>query len=152
NWCDGRDRRDDRSQSGRYVSSEVVGYRDLDDYGSWRSDVKYGNVWMPRVSRSWAPYHDGHWAWISPWGWTWVDDAPWGYAPSHYGRWVYVGNNWGWVPGPIAVRPVYAPALVVFVGGSGFGISVSLGGGGAYGGNVGWFPLGPREVYVPGYS
>jgi hypothetical protein len=148
-WCQARNVRDDRSQSARYVSPDLVGYQDLDDYGTWRVDVTYGNVWMPRVATGWAPYHDGHWVWISPWGWTWVDDAPWGYAPFHYGRWVYTSNNWGWIPGPIAVRPVYAPALVAFIGGPRFSLSVSIGGGG--GGNVGWFPLGPREVYVPTY-
>ena len=148
-WSQDRDRRDDRSQSARYVSPDLVGYQDLDDYGTWRVDASYGNVWMPRVPTGWAPYHDGHWVWISPWGWTWVDDAPWGYAPFHYGRWVYTSNDWGWIPGPIAVRPVYAPALVVFIGGPRFSLAVSIGGGG--GGNVGWFPLGPREVYVPGY-
>lgn len=148
-WCQTRDRRDDQSQSARYVSPELVGYQDLDDYGTWRVDATYGNVWMPRVAAGWAPYHDGHWVWISPWGWTWVDDAPWGYAPFHYGRWVYTSYRWGWIPGPIAVRPVYAPALVAFIGGPRFSISVSIGGGG--GGNVGWFPLGPREVYVPTY-
>ncbi|HJX85905.1 MAG TPA: DUF6600 domain-containing protein, partial [Candidatus Angelobacter sp.] len=147
NWGEGRDRHDDRSQSARYVSADVVGYQDLDDYGSWRTDPNYGNVWVPtRVSADWAPYREGHWAWISPWGWTWVDDAPWGYAPFHYGRWVTVSGSWGWVPGPREVRPVYAPALVVFIGGR----SDSRGGGG-FGANVGWIPLGPREVYVPGY-
>jgi hypothetical protein len=148
-WSEARDRHDDRSQSIRYVSPDLVGYQDLDDYGTWRIDASYGNVWMPRVAAGWAPYHDGHWVWISPWGWTWVDDAPWGYAPFHYGRWVYTSNNWGWIPGPIAVRPVYAPALVAFIGGPRFSLSISVGGGG--GGNVGWFPLGPREVYVPAY-
>ena len=141
NWANSRDRRSEESQSARYVSREVVGYEDLDEYGDWRDDPSYGHVWYPnRVSAGWAPYHDGHWAWISPWGWTWVDDAPWGYAPFHYGRWVSVGGRWGWVAGPAEVRPVYAPALVVFVGG-----------GPAAGGNVAWFPLGPREVYVPSY-
>ena len=148
-WCRDRDRRYDRSPSRRYVSFEVVGYTDLDDHGRWRSDPRYGNIWVPRVSVGWAPYQDGHWVWISPWGWTWVDDAPWGYAPFHYGRWVWVGNYWGWVPGPVAVRPVYAPALVVFVGGPRFSVSVSVGSRGP--GYVGWFPLGPREVYVPTY-
>jgi hypothetical protein len=151
NWGEGRDRHEDRSQSARYVSHDVVGYEDLDDYGSWRSDPGYGNVWVPtRVSVGWAPYHDGHWAWISPWGWTWVDDAPWGYAPFHYGRWIVVGGSWGWVPGPREVAPVYAPALVVFIGGSQFSGRDSRDRGGRDG-NVGWFPLGPREVYVPGY-
>jgi hypothetical protein len=144
NWGDERERHYDDSRSARYVSPDVVGYQDLDDYGSWSFDPEYGNVWMPtRVSSDWAPYRDGHWAWISPWGWTWVDDAPWGYAPFHYGRWVSVRGRWGWIPGPREVRPVYAPALVVFIGG---------GGGGGFGVNVGWFPLGPREVYVPSYN
>ena len=142
NWSDSRDYRHDNSRSAEYLSHDVVGYDDLDDYGDWRDDPNYGHVWYPnRVAYGWAPYHDGHWAWISPWGWTWVDDSPWGYAPFHYGRWVNVRGRWGWIAGPPAVRPVYAPALVVFVGG----------GPGGAGGNVGWFPLGPREVYVPSY-
>jgi hypothetical protein len=151
NWGAARDRHDDGSRSTQYVSPDVVGYEDLDDNGSWRNDPTYGNVWTPRVSAGWAPYHDGHWAWISPWGWTWVDDAPWGYAPFHYGRWISSRGDWCWVPGPIAIEPVYAPALVAFIGGSNYGVSISIGGGGN-GGNVGWFPLGPREVYVPGYN
>ena len=104
-WCRDRDRRYDRSPSRRYVSVEVVGYQDLDDYGRWRSDRRYGNIWVPRVAAGWAPYQDGHWVWISPWGWTWVDDAPWGYAPFHYGRWVWLGSNWGWVPDPSRCVP-----------------------------------------------
>jgi len=147
-WGDDRDRRYDGSRSARYVSPDVVGYEDLDDYGSWNYDRQYGNVWMPtRVNRGWAPYREGHWAWISPWGWTWVDDEPWGYAPYHYGRWVSLRGRWAWVPGPREVRPVYAPALVVFIGGGS-----RFGGGGGFGINVGWFPLGPREVYVPSYN
>jgi hypothetical protein len=140
-WADNRDRRFDDSRSSHYVSRDVVGADDLDDYGDWQPNPEYGNVWYPRVEAGWAPYHTGHWAWIDPWGWTWVDDSPWGYAPFHYGRWAFVGSRWGWVPGPMTVAPVYAPALVVFVGG-----------GPGFGGNVGWFPLGPREVYVPSYA
>jgi len=105
NWCSGRDRRDERSESARYVSRDMVGYQDLDDHGAWRTVPDYGAVWVPRgVAVGWAPYHYGHWVWVEPWGWTWVDDAPWGFAPFHYGRWVYVGY-WAWVPGPVAVRP-----------------------------------------------
>ena len=153
NWGQSRDRQYDGSQSARYVSHDVVGYEDLDNNGTWRSDPTYGNVWTPTsVQAGWAPYHNGHWVWIAPWGWTWVDDAPWGYAPFHYGRWVSIRGNWGWVPGPMNYQPVYAPALVAFVGGSNFGVAVSVGGGGYGGGDVGWFPLGPREVYVPGYN
>ena len=140
-WSYDRERRYEDSPSARYCSRQVVGFEDLDEYGSWGPAPEYGYVWYPRVAAGWAPYHDGHWAWIDPWGWTWVDDASWGYAPFHYGRWVFVGNRWGWVPGPREVHPVYAPALVAFVGGVGVGV----------GGNVAWFPLGPREVYVPSY-
>ncbi|HEV2690203.1 MAG TPA: DUF6600 domain-containing protein [Bryobacteraceae bacterium] len=148
NWCLARDRREDQSASARYVSREMVGYQDLDDNGDWQTVAEYGPVWRPRgVAVGWAPYRFGHWVWVEPWGWTWVDDAPWGFAPFHYGRWVYVGY-WAWVPGPPAVRPVYAPALVAWVGGPRFSLSVSFGGGVA---GIGWFPLGPREVYVPAY-
>jgi hypothetical protein len=144
-----RDRRWDTSASRRYVSPELIGYDDLDQYGTWRQVPDYGPVWTPtRVAADWAPYRDGHWAWVEPWGWTWVDDAPWGFAPSHYGRWAHLDSGWAWVPGPVAARPVYAPALVVFVGGSNLRISGSSGGNGA----VGWFPLAPREVYRPSYT
>ena len=148
-WCRSRDEREERSQSARYVSRDVIGYEDLDDYGEWRNVPEYGSVWFPsRVDAGWAPYRYGHWVWVAPWGWTWVEDEPWGFAPFHYGRWAEVGGGWCWVPGPVVVRPVYAPALVVFVGGPRFSVSLSFGGGG---GGVAWFPLGPREVYVPPY-
>ncbi len=146
NWCMDRDRREDRSESARHVSRDMPGYAELDGNGVWREDEQYGWIWAPRVQVGWAPYHYGHWVWIEPWGWTWVDDAPWGYAPFHYGRWAFVGAAWVWVPGPVAVRPVYAPALVAWVGGRNFGVGISIGGPA-----VGWFPLGPREVWVPPY-
>jgi len=148
-WCQQRDQRENRSASAQYVSRDIDGYYDLDDYGDWQVVPEYGRVWVPRgVAAGWAPYHFGHWVWIAPWGWTWIGDEPWGFAPFHYGRWAFVGGYWGWVPGPLVVRPVYAPALVGFVGGSGFGVTVGFGGGVT---GVGWFPLGPRDVWVPGY-
>jgi hypothetical protein len=144
NWAFQRDHREDGSESANYVSPEMTGYEDLDDYGHWQYVAGYGTVWVPSsVASDWAPYRNGHWAYISPWGWTWVDDEPWGFAPFHYGRWAYAENRWCWVPGPVAVRPVYAPALVAFVG----GVSISIGGGPG----VGWFPLAPGEVYMPYY-
>ena len=144
-WADSRNERYERSPSRQYVSEEVIGSADLDDYGGWSDVPEYGHVWYPtQVEAGWAPYRDGHWAWVDPWGWTWVDNAAWGFAPFHYGRWVYASDRWGWCPGPVNVRPVYAPALVAFVGGAGFGIGISTG-------PVGWFPLGPRDVYVPWY-
>jgi hypothetical protein len=152
-WCSSRDRREDQSLSARYVSREVAGYDDLDQYGRWDNQPGYGSVWMPNsVAAGWAPYHDGHWAWIAPWGWTWVDDAPWGFAPYHYGRWASFNGRWGWIPGPYDATPVYAPALVAWIGGgrggSGFSFSFSIGTVAA----VAWFPLGPREPYFPSYQ
>ncbi|HKW81324.1 MAG TPA: DUF6600 domain-containing protein, partial [Casimicrobiaceae bacterium] len=148
-WSDARDRRYETARSARYVSRDVIGYQDLDDYGTWSVAASYGNVWYPRsVPSGWAPYRYGHWSWIEPWGWTWVDDEPWGFAPFHYGRWAYIGSRWGWIPGPVSVRPVYAPALVAFVGGGDLRLSLSVGGAAA---GVAWFPLGPGEVYRPSY-
>ncbi|HUI62626.1 MAG TPA: DUF6600 domain-containing protein [Steroidobacteraceae bacterium] len=146
-WSLDRDHREEQAQSNQYVAPEVAGAGDLDDYGTWSSVPDYGYVWTPTaVAVGWAPYHFGRWVWVSPWGWTWVDDAPWGFAPFHYGRWAYLGSRWCWVPGPRRIHPVYAPAMVAWVGAPGAGVAV-VGGGPA----VGWFPLGPREVYVPGY-
>ncbi|WP_051711091.1 DUF6600 domain-containing protein [Andreprevotia chitinilytica] len=151
NWAMARDQREDRSVSARYVSREVTGYQSLDDNGDWVDDPQYGHVWAPRVTIvNWAPYHYGHWVWVAPWGWTWVDDEPWGFAPFHYGRWAWASSRWCWVPGAPVVRPVYAPALVVFASGGGGGVnwSISLSSGGA---GLAWFPLGPGEVYHPAY-
>lgn len=148
-WCQDRDQLENNSISARYVSRDVDGYYELDGYGQWESDPDYGMVWVPtQVAAGWAPYRMGHWVYIAPWGWTWVDNEPWGFAPFHYGRWCIVGGRWGWVPGPRVVRPVYAPALAAFVGGSGWSVSLSFGRGTA---GVAWFPLGPRDVYVPAY-
>jgi hypothetical protein len=142
-WCGDRDRRYAAPASGQYVSADVVGYQDLDDYGSWQDVDDYGPVWYPAsVPAGWAPYRDGRWAWVAPWGWTWVDAAPWGFAPYHYGRWAYLHGAWGWMPGPHGARPVYAPALVAFVGAAWPGRGRAP---------VGWFPLGPGEVYSPWY-
>ncbi|HET6180983.1 MAG TPA: DUF6600 domain-containing protein [Candidatus Sulfotelmatobacter sp.] len=144
-WAFDRDDHEDHSDSANYVSREMTGYEDLDDYGDWSYVAGYGPCWRPRaVVVGWAPYRYGHWVFLGRWGWTWVEDEPWGFAPFHYGRWAYVNTGWFWVPGPVVVRPVWAPALVAFVGGGpGFRFSAGVG--------VGWFPLAPGEVFVPGY-
>jgi hypothetical protein len=144
-WAFDRDSNEDQADSANYVSREMTGYEDLDQNGTWSYVAGYGEVWAPiGVAVGWAPYRFGHWAWVGPWGWTWVEDEPWGFAPFHYGRWAFANGGWFWVPGPVVVRPVYAPALVAFVGGGpGFGFAVGAG--------VGWFPLAPGEVFVPGY-
>src|SRR5438093_540201 len=145
-WGASRDRRWDDSRSARYVSRETIGYEDLDEHGDWRDTPDYGPVWVPHpVMAGWAPYRYGHWAWVEPWGWTWIDDASWGFAPFHYGRWVYWDGSWVWVPGHVVARPVYAPALVVFVGGRNWSLAIAGGSG------VAWFPLAPEEPYVPAY-
>jgi len=144
-WVASRDRRDDVIASGQYVSRETTGVEALDEYGTWRTVPEYGPVWYPRsVPVGWAPYRYGRWAYIAPWGWTWIDDAPWGFAPFHYGRWAVVGGIWCWVPGAYVARPIYAPALVAWYGAPGVSVSIGIG-------SVGWFPLGPREVYIPPY-
>jgi hypothetical protein len=127
-----------------YVSPDTVGADDLGSYGTWESTPDWGYAWFPAVSAGWAPYSLGSWVWISPWGWTWVDAEPWGFAPFHYGRWGYSHRRWCWIPSPRRKHAIYAPALVAWVGGRPHA-------GGAIGAHVGWFPLGPRDVYVPGY-
>ncbi len=136
-WAAERNLKEDNSVSGKYVSRDMPGYSDLDDYGDWRDEPEYGHVWYPReVAPGWAPYSYGYWNWVGPWGWTWVDYSPWGFAPYHYGRWNYFAGGWGWCPGPYYGYPVYGPAFVGFFGG-GFGFG------------VGWFPLGFGEPFFP---
>lgn len=148
-WCQQRQARWVEDQAAaQYVSTDAVGYQDLNDYGQWQQDPDYGYVWFPtQVAEDWVPYSTGHWAWIGPWGWSWVDEAPWGFAPFHYGRWCHVGRRWGWVPAPPHHHAVYAPALVAWIGGPNGGSAAALGGGAA----VGWVPLAPGEVFVPAY-
>ncbi len=142
------DQEDERSVSARYVSPEMTGVEELDRNGRWEQHPEYGAVWLPlTVTAGWAPYSDGRWTWVQPWGWTWVDNARWGFAPFHYGRWAYWRNAWCWVPGAYVARPVYAPALVAWAGGrpgNGVRIGVRI-----TGPSIGWLPLAPRDVYVP---
>ncbi|MBZ2206281.1 DUF6600 domain-containing protein [Massilia soli] len=151
-WARLRDQQDDRVVSDRYVTTEMTGYEELDRHGSWSDNTEYGPVWLPRhVSSGWAPYRDGRWTWVSPWGWTWIDNAPWGYAPSHYGRWVMINQRWGWAPGRHITRPVWAPALVGWVGGSGWSLAFNSGSLHRSAPAQGWYPLGFGDNYVPGY-
>ena len=137
-WAQARNRLEDQSIAARHVPREVVGYQELDPHGQWRRDPAHGAVWLPHgMPANWAPYRHGHWDWIAPWGWTWIDDAPWGFAPFHYGRWTMVDEQWAWVPGRLGLRPVYAPALVAFLGGGTGGVT--------------WFPLAPGEAWQPPY-
>ena len=131
------------SQSAAYVNPDIPGVEDLDANGRWENDAVYGPIWYPTVVMAgWAPYRYGHWGWVEPWGWVWVADEPWGFAPFHYGRWAFVRNRWGWVPGPRLGRPYYAPALVAFADGGRFGVGIGV---------TAWFPLGPRDPFLPWY-
>ena len=148
-WCRSRDYDERRLAAPYRISPQMTGYEELDEYGSWREVPQYGEVWFPRrVDAGWAPYREGHWVWIEPWGWSWVDDEPWGFAPFHYGRWAQIEDQWAWIPGEFAPQPVYAPALVAFVGDPSAGYWDAPDVGPA----VGWFPLAPGEVYWPTYT
>lgn len=149
-WALDRDARQDKASSTlRYVSQDMPGAEDLDANGAWATEPDYGPVWYPTVVETgWAPYRQGHWVWVGRWGWTWVDDAPWGFAPYHYGRWAFVRDRWGWCPGRAIAEPVFAPALVVFVGGPAWRPTAEFG----PGGGVAWFPLAPGEPYYPTYA
>lgn len=149
-WCFQQTRKILEAQSRQYVNPDTAGLDDLDQYGAWAQSPDYGPVWYPAaVPVGWVPYSVGSWVWVQPWGWTWVDADPWGFAPFHYGRWMFFGSRWGWIPGPVAVAPVYSPALVGFVGGPGFAAGFGFGAGV---GMTAWFPLGPGEPFYPWYQ
>jgi FecR protein len=134
-WAQSLDQREDQSLTANFLSRDMTGSSDLDGYGNWQTDPDYGSVWYPPVVAGWVPYSQGCWIWVAPWGWTWIDDAPWGFVPFHYGRWVHVRSGWAWSPGQFTVRPVYAPALVVWGTGASAGVI--------------WFALGYNEIYRP---
>ena len=147
-WVTARDKADDRVVTSSYVSPEMTGYEVLAEHGIWEISTSYGPVWYPRyVQTGWAPYRYGRWISLHPWGRTWVDAAVWGFAVSHYGRWAYIGNRWGWIPGDYTPRPVWAPAIVAWAQGPHWSASVNFGSA-----SVGWVPLGPQEVFIPYYQ
>jgi hypothetical protein len=150
-WAENRDLRWDethlRYASERIVSPYMTGYEELDSHGDWIDEPDYGRLWTPRIVASgWAPYRYGAWSYVRPWGWTWIDEAPWGFAPFHYGRWVQIRTRWYWAPGRYHHRPVYAPALVGWYGDGNTRLSISVGA------PIGWFPLAPREHFIPTYT
>lgn len=147
-WVEDREAETLAANSRRHVSPYMTGYQDLDRFGDWTSQAEFGAIWFPRqVDADWAPYRFGRWAWVAPWGWTWIDQAPWGFAPFHYGRWLKVRGRWAWVPGRHELRPVYSPALVAWAGDSGWRASLNIDT--PPRGN--WRPLAPHDVYVPAY-
>ncbi|MES2651372.1 MAG: DUF6600 domain-containing protein [Bacteroidota bacterium] len=100
-------------------------YDELSPYGQWIQDPQYGYVWRPDVDQEeFRPYYtNGRWA-MTEYGNTWVSNYDWGWAPFHYGRWVYNRyNDWVWIP-----DTVWGPAWVSWRSGGGY---------------YGWAPLGP---------
>ena len=149
-WAADRDRRSDQSITARYVPREVTGHQELDSHGKWSSDPALGPVWTPfQRDAGWAPFRHGRWESIAPWGWTWIDDASWGFATSHYGRWAWLRDRWAWVPGRMTSHPVYSPALVAFTGNPGANGQAKLASGRPA---VAWFPLGPGEPWKPAFA
>jgi hypothetical protein len=107
----------------------------LDPYGTWSDDATYGTVWVPApsaVGPDFTPYvSSGHWAYDDDY--VWVSDYSWGWAPFHYGRWVFVdGRGWAWIPGR-----EYRGAWVNW----------SVDDGYSY---LGWAPMGPSFVWFGG--
>ncbi|HYJ32784.1 MAG TPA: DUF6600 domain-containing protein [Candidatus Binatia bacterium] len=103
-------------------------YDELDPYGDWYDDPRYGWVWYPEATYAgWRPYLNGHWVYTD-WGWAWVSEDPWGADPYHYGRWACdASNRWMWVP-----DDVWAPAWVSWRYGDGW---------------AGWAPLPPEATW-----
>ncbi|UFH53136.1 DUF6600 domain-containing protein [Spirosoma sp. KNUC1025] len=100
-------------------------YNELAPYGQWVQHPGYGNVWLPSAGPDFQPYASGgHWV-VTEYGNTWVSDYAWGWAPFHYGRWIYdpAYGGWLWIPGTD-----WGPAWVSWRSGGGY---------------YGWAPLGP---------
>ncbi|MBO0799240.1 MAG: hypothetical protein J2P31_10515, partial [Blastocatellia bacterium] len=106
-------------------------YDELAPYGEWFEVEEYGWVWTPSgVPVGWRPYTDGYWVY-SDYGWTWVSTLSWGWAPFHYGRWVFhPRHGWVWIPGR-----VWGPAWVVWRYSPGW---------------VGWAPMPPQRGWRVG--
>ena len=116
--------------------SALNDFRDtLESHGTWVDDATYGTVWVPaptEVGADFKPYVTaGHWTYDDDY--VWVSDYPWGWAPFHYGRWVFVeGRGWSWIPGR-----EYRGAWVTWSVDDGYGY-------------LGWAPMGPSFVWFGG--
>ncbi len=80
---------------GSDVPSVEVFYDELEPWGAWLHDDRFGFVFAPS-DRDYTPYTDGRWA-ATEFGPTWISDHPIDWAVSHYGRWVHDGE-WLWIP------------------------------------------------------
>jgi len=87
-----------------------VFFQNLKAYGSWLALEEGHWVWRPdSASRDWRPFGTGTWVITKPHSetadsqseiqnpiskienpqWYWLADEPWGWATSHYGRWLW---------------------------------------------------------------
>ena len=135
-FSDDRDRQLADAESAAHLPPDLARVAgNLDAYGTWHNDPRYGAVWCPReTDANWRPYLHGQWVWTEPFGWTWMSAEAWGWAPYHYGTWVREPYGWAWVPGP--AQQYWCPAVVGFSEGDG---------------EVAWVPLAPGEVHYPVY-
>lgn len=87
-----------------------VFYDNLSPYGTWIDYPGYGHVWNPDANDDFRPYvTNGYWMATAA-GWTWISNYKWGWAPFHYGRWLYDDRfGWLWLPGY-----EWSPAWVVW--------------------------------------
>jgi hypothetical protein len=114
----------DPQQDQQGAVSMQVFYDNLSPYGQWIDYPQYGYVWAPSGISNFQPYTNGHWVMTED-GWTWISDYSWGWAPFHYGRWMYDNSyGWLWIPGT-----VWGPAWVSWRHSDGY---------------YGWAPLGPE--------
>jgi hypothetical protein len=77
-------------------------FRELSLHGIWVRNDHFGYAWVPQVSEAnWRPYRAGHWG-HGQLGYFWISHEPWGWAPYHYGRWIWLDAlGWAWVPGTV---------------------------------------------------
>jgi hypothetical protein len=130
----------DGAQTDEYADADPSALTDfhstLDPYGTWVDDPRYGTIWQPSASAvgpDFAPYEtNGYWSYGSDY--VWVSNYSWGWAPFHYGRWVYATRGWGWIPGR-----TYAGAWTSWRTGYG-----------PYAGYVGWAALPPTWIWRGG--
>lgn len=159
--------------SSPYLSPQLAGSSNFGNYGQWQNVPGYGYAWAPnnQSQSNFAPYQNGQWVWEPGYGYTWVDNAPYGYATSHYGTWFNKPSYGGWLWQPPAYQnqnsstslaSAWLPAVVSFFltgnnGGLGGGLGNALGGlsgalGSSSNADIGWIPLAPGEQYQPWYG
>jgi len=106
------------SRSGHISPTLSYAAAPLHRHGRW-TRYRGSQVWRPRVSSGWRPYHSGWWIY-TPTGLTWVSTEPWGWVTYHYGVWGHAGDlGWVWYPGqrytPGAVYWYWGPTHVGWI-------------------------------------